>query len=108
MNNITPTRDASPTNTNDVDTHGQPSTPNRFINVVSQSQGSGGIDALIEATVRTSNDVFSPMVQRQIGPMEVSALLYDDNLDSHKLLANGNGRSPLVAEAIQRLRDQQK
>ena len=82
MNNITPTRDASPTDTNDVNTHSQPSTPNRFINVVSQSQGSGGIDALIEATVRTSNDEFSPMSQTQIRPMEVSAHLYDDNLNS--------------------------
>ena len=59
MNNITPTSNASPTNTTDVNTYSQPSTPNRF-NVVSQSQGSGGIEALIEATVRTSNDVFSP------------------------------------------------
>ena len=62
MNTNTPSNDASPTNTTDLNTHNNPSTPNRT-NVVSQSQGSGGIEALIEATVRTSNGVFSPLVE---------------------------------------------
>ena len=79
MNTNNPSNDASPTNTTDLNTHNNPSTPN-ISNVVSQSQGSGGIEALIEATVRTSNGVFTPTVERQLDNLE--AHLYDDNLHS--------------------------
>ena len=79
MNNITPSNDASPTSTPNINTPDTPSTPNRT-HVVSQSQGSGGIEALIEATVRTSNGVFSHMVESEMDSIE--AHLYDDNLYS--------------------------
>ena len=79
MNTNTPSNDASPTNTTDLNTHNNPSRPNRS-NVVSQSQGSGGIEALIEATVRTSNGVFTPTVERALDSLEVN--LYDKNLHS--------------------------
>ena len=59
MNSNTTPNDASPTNTTDINAHNPTTTPIRN-NVVSQSQGSGGIEALIEATVRTSNGVFTP------------------------------------------------
>ena len=79
MNTNTPSNDASPTNTTNTNAHNTPTTPNRT-NIVSQSQGSGGIEALIEATVRTSNGVFTPIVERQLDNLE--AHLYDDNLHS--------------------------
>ena len=79
MNTNTASNDASPTNTTDLNTHNNISTPNRS-NVVSQSQGSGGIEALIEATVRTSNGVFTPTVERALDSLEVN--LYDENLHS--------------------------
>ena len=79
MDSNTPSNDASPTNTTDTNAHNAPTTPIRN-NIVSQSQGSGGIEALIEATVRTSNGVFTPTVARQLDNYE--AHLYDDNLHS--------------------------
>ena len=48
--------------------------------MVSQLQGSGGIEALIQATVRTSNAVFPPLFETEIDSIE--AHLYDDNLFS--------------------------
>ena len=77
MDSNTPPTDTSPANITDINTTNNLSTPNTT-NVVSQSQRSDGIKALIEATVRTSNGVFSPLVEGEIGDME--AQLYDDNL----------------------------
>ena len=79
MDANTPPTDTSPANITDINTTNNLSTPNTT-NVVSQSQRSDGIEALIEATVRTSNGVFSPLVEGEIGDME--AQLYDDNLHS--------------------------
>ena len=79
MDSNTPSNDASPTNTTDTNAHNAPTTPIRN-NIVSQSQGSGGIEALIEATVRTSNGVFTPTVERALDSLEAN--LYDDNLHS--------------------------
>ncbi len=79
MNSNTTPNDTSPTNTTNINAHNPTTTPIRN-NVVSQSQGSGGIEALIEATVRTSNGVFTPQVEQQLDTLE--AHLYDDNLNS--------------------------
>ena len=79
MNSNTTPNNASPTNTTNINAHNPTTTPIRN-NVVSQSQGSGGIEALIEATVRTSNGVFTPQVEQQLDTLE--AHLYDDNLNS--------------------------
>ena len=79
MDANTPPTDTPPANITDINTTNNLSTPNTT-NVVSQSQRSDGIEALIEATVRTSNGVFSPLVEGEIGDME--AHLYDDNLHS--------------------------
>ena len=48
MNNSNTLNDTSPINTTDINALNNPSTPNRTV-VVSQSQGSGGIEALIQA-----------------------------------------------------------
>ena len=77
MHTTTPSNDASPTNTTNINTHNNPSTPNR-INVVSQSRGSGGIEALIQATGRTSKAVFPPLVETEMD--SIVAHLYNDNL----------------------------
>ena len=63
MNTTTPSNDASPTNTTDLNTHNNTSTPNTT-NVVLQSQRSDGIEALIEATVPNSLIVyFHPLLR---------------------------------------------
>ena len=62
MDSNTPPPDTSPANITDINTHNNPYTPDR-INMVLQSQRSEGIEALIEATVRTFNGVFSPLVE---------------------------------------------
>ena len=59
MNTNTPPLDTSPTYITDINTNNNPSTPSR-INVVSQFQRSDGIEALIEATVRTFDGVVFP------------------------------------------------
>ena len=79
MDANTPPTDTSPVNITDINTNNNTSTPNTT-NVVSQSQHSDGTEALIEATVCTSNGVFSPLVEGEIGDMR--AHLYDDNLHS--------------------------
>ena len=79
MSNSTSPINNSPTNTTDINAPNNLQTPSRT-HVVSQSQRSGGIEALIEATVRTSNDVFSPLVRGSVESAQSS--LYDENLYS--------------------------
>ena len=80
MNSNTTPNNTSPSNVTNINAPNNISTPNRN-NVVSQLQGSGGINALIDATVRTSsNGVFTPMVEEQLDTLEAS--LYDENLHS--------------------------
>ena len=58
MNSNTTPNDASPTNTTNINVHNPTTTPIKN-NVVSQSQGSGGIEALIESTVLSSFTLFA-------------------------------------------------
>ena len=79
MDSNTPPLDTPPANIIDINTNNNTSTPNTT-NMVSQSQRSDGIEALIEATVHTCNGVFSPLVEGELRDLE--AHLYDNNLHS--------------------------
>ena len=79
MDSNTPPLNSLPANITDMNKNNSTSTPNTT-NVVSQSQRSDGIEALIEATVHIYNGVFSPLVEGKIRDQE--AHLYDDNLHS--------------------------
>ncbi len=77
MSNSTPPINTSPTKTTNINAPNNVTTPNRS-HVLSQSQQSGGIEVLTEATVCTSNEAFSPLARVSVQSAE--STLYDENL----------------------------